>query len=114
MTLAGHPPPLLIDADGQRRQIGTPGTLLGVLDPLEINEADVELEAGQTLLLYTDGLPEADRTGLQLGELELFEPSVGEPEPTLDGLLAQIEQAALQRADGRLRDDIALLALRLA
>lgn len=114
VTLAGHPPPLLIDADGERRQIGTPGTLLGVLDPLEISETDVELEADQTLLLYTDGLPEADRTGLQLGEQALFEPNVQELEPTLDGMLAQIEKAALRRADGRLRDDIALLALRLA
>jgi PAS domain S-box-containing protein len=114
VTLAGHPPPLLIDADGEHRQIGTPGTLLGVLDPLEISEVDVELEVGQTLLLYTDGLPEADRTGLQLGEQALFELSAEEPEPTLGGMLAQIEGAALRRADGRLRDDIALLALRLA
>jgi PAS domain S-box-containing protein len=114
VTLAGHPPPLIIDADGRRRQIGTPGTLLGVLDPIEISEVDVELEADQTLLLYTDGLPEADRTGMQLGEQELFEPGIEAPAPTLGGLLSQIEQAALRRATGRLRDDIALLALRLS
>jgi PAS domain S-box-containing protein len=112
VTLAGHPPPLIIDADGERRQVGTPGTLLGVLDPIEISEVAVELESGQTLLLYTDGLPEADRAGVQLGEQQLFEPHVL-PDPTLVGLLTQIERAALRRANGRLRDDIALLALRM-
>ena len=113
VTLAGHPPPLIIDADGERRQVGTPGTLLGVLDPIEISEVAVELESGQTLLLYTDGLPEADRAGVQLGEQQLFEPHVELPDPTLVGLLTQIERAALRRANGRLRDDIALLALRM-
>jgi PAS domain S-box-containing protein len=114
VTLAGHPPPLLIDAHGQCTQVGRPGTLLGVLDPIDIGEVDAELHAGETLLLYTDGLPEAGRAGLQLDEQRLFELCVeAASQPTLGGVLAQIEQAALQRADGRLRDDIALLALRL-
>jgi PAS domain S-box-containing protein len=114
VTLAGHPPPLLIDADGSQRLIGTPGTLLGVLDPIEISEVDLELHPGQTLLLYTDGLPEADRVGCQLDEHTLIDPSLEALPSALDELLAQIEQAALRRAEGRLRDDIALLALRLA
>jgi serine phosphatase RsbU (regulator of sigma subunit) len=114
VTLAGHPPPLVIDADGERRHIGTPGTLLGVLDPLEISEVEVELRAGQTLLLYTDGLAEADRTGLELVEQVLFEPSSATSESTLAELLTQIEQAALARAGEWLHDDIALLALRLS
>jgi PAS domain S-box-containing protein len=113
VTLAGHPPPLIIDADGGHRQVGTPGTLLGVLDPIEISEVEVDIEPGQTLLLYTDGLPEADRAGAQLGEQELFESDVERPDPSLVGLLTQIERAALRRANGRLRDDIAMLALRL-
>ncbi|HEY4809547.1 MAG TPA: SpoIIE family protein phosphatase [Solirubrobacteraceae bacterium] len=113
VTLAGHPPPLIIDADGGSRQVGKPGTLLGVLDPIEISEVDVEIEPGQTLLLYTDGLPEADRAGAQLGEQELFETDAERPDPSLVGLLTQIERAALRRANGRLRDDIAMLALRL-
>jgi PAS domain S-box-containing protein len=115
VTLAGHPQPLLVDAHGECRQIGRPGTLLGVLDPIDVGEVDAELHVGETLLLYTDGLPEAGRAGLQLDERRLFELCVeAASQPTLGGVLAQIEQAALQRADGRLRDDIALLALRLA
>ncbi len=114
VALAGHPPPLLIDADGECRKIGTPGTLLGVLDPLDIKEVELELYPGQTLLLYTDGLPEAGRAGPQLDDERLFALCAQASQATLAGLLERIERAALEHAGGRLRDDIALLALRLS
>jgi len=113
VALAGHPPPLLIDGDGQCRQIGSPGTLLGVFDPIEINEVEVQLQVGQTLLLYTDGLPEAGSAGRQLDEERLTKLCAEVSQPTLPAMLNQLEHAALERAGGRLRDDIALLALRL-
>jgi PAS domain S-box-containing protein len=114
VALAGHPPPLLIAADGRPTQLGRPGTLLGVLDPIDINEVQAELHTGETLLLYTDGLPEAGLSGAQLGEQGLLELSAEAPRLALDVLLARIEQAALTCADGRLRDDIALMAVRLS
>jgi PAS domain S-box-containing protein len=113
VALAGHPPPLVIDADGRCRKVGTPGTLLGVLDPVDINEVDVELHPGETLLLYTDGLPEAGRTGSQLDEERLFEVCAEASRDSLGGALGRIERAALTHAGGRLHDDIALLALRV-
>jgi PAS domain S-box-containing protein len=113
VALAGHPQPVLIDGDGRCRHVGVPGTILGVLDSIDINEVDVELRAGQTLLLYTDGLPEAGRAGMQFDEQSLFKLCAESSQPTLAGMLSQMEQVALERAGGRLRDDIALLALRL-
>jgi PAS domain S-box-containing protein len=114
VTLAGHPPPLLIDTDGECRPVGEPGTLLGVLDPVDVHEVDVELQAGQTLLLYTDGLPEAGRAVPQRDEQRRFELRAASAQPTLAGMLERLEHAALRRAHGKLRDDIALLAVRLA
>ena len=113
VTLAGHQPPLLIGPSGETTQIGKPGTLLGVVDPIDISESQAEMHAGQTLLLYTDGVPEAGRPSGQLGEQGLLELCRHAPRLTLSDLLEQIERAALQSAAGRLRDDIALLALRL-
>jgi serine phosphatase RsbU (regulator of sigma subunit) len=85
-----------------------------VPDPVDVNEVDVELRAGETLLLYTDGLPEAGRAGLELDEERLFEVCAEVSEDSLGGALGRIERAALAHAGGRLRDDIALLALRVA
>jgi len=36
VALAGHPPPLIVERDGTARMVGEPGTLLGVLDPIDI------------------------------------------------------------------------------
>jgi PAS domain S-box-containing protein len=113
VTLAGHPPPLLIQQSGEATQIGQPGTLLGVLDPINSTESKAELHSGQTLLLYTDGVPEAGRSSGQLGEQGLLELCGRAPEFTLPGLLEHIKHAALEHAEGKARDDIALLALRL-
>jgi len=114
VSLAGHHPPLLVSPDGQARQIGQTGTLLGVIEPISVTETQAALHPGETLLLYTDGVPDAGRSGRQLGEHGLLELCTQAPRLTLAGLLERIEQAARERADGRLRDDIALLAVRLA
>lgn len=114
IALAGHPPPLLIGQDGRIEQVGRIGTLLGAIQPLKIEETEVALEEHDTLLLYTDGVIDAGANGYQLGEdglLQLCEST--RAQRTLEGLLRHVERAALEQSEGRLRDDLALLAVRL-
>jgi serine phosphatase RsbU (regulator of sigma subunit) len=113
VALAGHPPPLLIDSAGAVREIGQAGTLLGVIDPVHIQTSEVRMASGETLLLYTDGVSEAGAPERPLGEHELRKLCAAAPRMTLPELLEYIESAALERTDGRLRDDVALLALRI-
>lgn len=113
VTLAGHEAPLLIDASGEVAELGERGTLLGVIDPLDLTEVDALLEPGQTLLLFTDGLIDAGQPRTQLGAEGLIEICEDAAELPLRALLGRLERAALERAAGRLRDDIALLTLRL-
>lgn len=113
IALAGHPPPLLIRGNGVVEQVGRSGTVLGVVDPVSVQESEIELCAGETLLLYTDGVIEAGRPSRLLGEDGLIELCAAAPGLALTEFLEHIEQAALARAKGRLRDDIALLGLRL-
>ena len=112
IALAGHPPPLLIDRDGKAETIGRPGTLLGVLDPIEIVETKAELRDGETLLLYTDGVTDAGRPNVELGEAGLIELCLKAPRLDLDSLLEYVEDVALEHAKLGLRDDLALLGLR--
>lgn len=113
IALAGHEPPLLIESSGRARCVGQPGTLLGVIDPISVNETAAELRAGQTLLLFTDGVTEAGRPAPPLGEGGLRRVCRDAPGLALQELLERIEHAALERSDAGLHDDIALLALRV-
>jgi chemotaxis family two-component system sensor kinase Cph1 len=57
---AGHLPPLLVAPDGSQRLLDgpRPGRILGVDGAVTRPESEAVLEAGSTLLLYTDGLVE--------------------------------------------------------
>jgi serine phosphatase RsbU (regulator of sigma subunit) len=58
-TNAGHPPPLLLHADGQVEVLGAPAELLIGVHPQAVRTDHVAaLPAGSTLLLYSDGLVE--------------------------------------------------------
>ena len=114
IALAGHPPPLLIRSDGAVEQVGRSGTVLGVIDPVSIDESEITLSAGETLLMYTDGVIEAGRPEHLLGEQGLLELCAAAPGLSLINFLEHIERAAFTRAQGQLRDDIALLAFRIA
>jgi serine phosphatase RsbU (regulator of sigma subunit) len=110
--LAGHQLPLLIGRNGETSLLGEPGTLLGVLDPIEIVECEADVSPGETLLLYTDGVLEAGRSRGGLAEQGLLDLCSQAARLGLSELLRHIEHEALRYAQGTLRDDIALLAVR--
>jgi len=55
---AGHNPPLLV-RDGRVRRLDSGGLALGMFDGSAYQTEDLELQAGDTLVFYTDGLTEA-------------------------------------------------------
>ncbi|GAA2328110.1 SpoIIE family protein phosphatase [Streptomyces caniferus] len=60
LASGGHPPALVLRADGRADYLPTPGGLLvGVLPTASFTPARTTLGPGDTLLLYTDGLTEA-------------------------------------------------------
>jgi len=59
-ALAGHPPPMLLD-DGTRLNGISPGLPLGLADRVECTSGERRLDAGEGVLLFTDGLAEARR-----------------------------------------------------
>jgi serine phosphatase RsbU (regulator of sigma subunit) len=109
---AGHPPPVLIEADGEVRLLGSESAdlLLGV-DP-DSPRADLTepLSPGATVLLYTDGLVERRDRDIDAGTDELLSvlrECAGVP---LDQLCDRVLQRMfLPDAE----DDVAVLAVRL-
>jgi serine phosphatase RsbU (regulator of sigma subunit)/anti-sigma regulatory factor (Ser/Thr protein kinase) len=105
---AGHPPPVLIEADGTARLLGDiPDLLLGLDPETDRAEHRLEVAAGCTVLLYTDGLIERRGASLDDG-LAWLVGACGE----LADLPADRfcdELLALLPAD--VEDDVALLAV---
>ena len=84
-----------------------------MIDPISVSETAAELHAGETLLLFTDGVTDAGRPDRSLGTSGLRELCRGARRESLQALLERIEREAVERTGGSLHDDIALLALRL-
>lgn len=95
---AGHPPPLLRDAEGGVRPIGGgEGVIVGVDADTPYPDGQLQLLPGETLLMYTDGVTEAfDRKHRQFGEERLLcwlaEQHETEPDALVDGLWDEVGQ----------------------
>jgi sigma-B regulation protein RsbU (phosphoserine phosphatase) len=110
---AGHPNPLLIQKGCRMRVLGTGGSPVGILPQAVFDSIQVQLDPGDRLVLYSDGVTECTNPGGDLfGEQRLRHyltragaKPLGE---MLGGLETEIEE---WRGKREFDDDISLLAL---
>lgn len=112
---AGHPAPIVVRADGAVESVPAAGALLGVADWMTWEESEVQLRPGDAVVLYTDGVTEADRRApLTSDELAAaIAARLGGAAASASVLADAVRQIAEERAGGPLRDDVAIVALRL-
>ena len=73
-TNAGHNFPILVHADGSVERLGTGGLVLGVAADARYAQDSVTLRSGDRLVLFTDGITEAERRdGIDFGDDRLVE-----------------------------------------
>jgi serine phosphatase RsbU (regulator of sigma subunit) len=112
VCVAGHLPPLRIGPDGQvTRVAGGGGVVLGVWGQPDLEQEQVELAVGERLVLYTDGVLDADpaRELTEDGFAELLSAAC---EGVAADTVGHVEREVVARGPRRARDDIALLVLR--
>jgi sigma-B regulation protein RsbU (phosphoserine phosphatase) len=108
----GHPPALLRHHDdGKIVRLDPTGPLLGAVASAEYTEESAEMSACDVVLLYTDGVTEARREGRFFGEGRVRRALSygGTPDDVTSRLLAALDRFA----PGDLRDDAAVLAVRV-
>lgn len=114
IACGGHPPPVLLRSDGTTTPGASHGTLIGVLEAIEIPVSTTELFAGDTIVMVTDGVLEA-----RSAEGEMFETTglhralVGLDGQPADAVAEAVASAAIATQHGPPRDDIAILVARL-
>lgn len=113
LSVAGHPLPLVVRNGGAVEPLGGSGTLLGAVPNPMLADYRAQLDPGDAVLLYTDGLTDAyapDRIVTQEELVAALERSVGRE---AEGIAAAVQEMALDGGDRGPRDDITVLVLRV-
>jgi len=106
---AGHPPPLLVDAAGGHRFLTeVRGPPLGTTVGNGYNGAALDLEPGDTLLLYTDGVVERRTSALYEGLERLAALAVDHREVSASELVDLV----IERLGAAAEDDCCVLVAR--
>ena len=107
---AGHPPPVLVTTDGTAALLERPvERLLGLDHPSPRADHDLTLAAGDTLLLYTDGLVERRGPSLDTGLTGLVDALSGSADRPLESVCDDLVAGLPDHAE----DDVAMLAVRV-
>ena len=111
---AGHNPPVLVTAKGVRR-LHTGGLIVGLFDDAEFEAETVQLEPGDLLVVFSDGISEAtNQSELEFGDDRIIkaiqsENDASTPQAVLDRLFAHLQAFTVDALQG---DDMTALILR--
>ena len=112
---AGHNPPYLLKADGTVKSLPMSKDIVaGALEDFQFTEETLQLEHGDTLLLFTDGVTEAVDTefkeyGDERLKALLQKEAQADCQQIIDHVKADVKAFA---GDAEQSDDITLLALK--
>lgn len=109
---AGHPPAMWLDT-GEELLGAEQGIPLGVETDIESVEGSRQCEAGEGVLLYTDGVTEASRDGERFGLTGIREALADVRHPSPAEVVAILRSRVADFAYGTLTDDLCLLAARI-
>jgi serine phosphatase RsbU (regulator of sigma subunit) len=112
---AGHPPPLLLRADGAAEWLpATEPVIARLFAGRSTSDAVAPIGPGDLLLLYSDGVTESfDSGGEQFGDQRLLETVrqlAGRPAAEV---VAGVAAAARAHSEGEMQDDLTVLAVRV-
>ena len=111
---AGHPGPVLVRPDG-RTTIMTPGGLpLGLFPTVQAGREEIDLDPGDVLFFFTDGVTEARSPELTYFEDRLTDELAGLAGQAPRDIVAGLQSLVVEFCRNELRDDMTMLVLRVA
>jgi phosphoserine phosphatase RsbU/P len=109
---AGHNPPLLVRNNGECIRLEAGGSVLGAFPNTPFAQAEIQLQPGDRVLLFTDGLTEAtDNSGEQFGEQGLMDLLCHHRHRNADELKEIVLSTAAQFCGNNFCDDAALMVI---
>ena len=112
---AGHNPPILFSGDRDPQRLETGGPVLGVLPDFPYEQAAVELNPGDLLLIFSDGFSEAMNLRLEeFGEDELVSLATANRNDSAADLIEKMSQAVVAHTGKAPQtDDMTIIAVRV-
>jgi sigma-B regulation protein RsbU (phosphoserine phosphatase) len=111
-TSAGHWPPILFHKSGEAVPLKEGGPPLGIFPNRNYEDVELQLDSGDRLVLYTDGLTEAMNSDEQeFGERRLVELASCNIALSASELLAAIKKEVVTFCNGRFQDDFTLVVV---
>ena len=112
----GHPPAILVSADGQTQALESTGTLVGIFEDATYDEQQLSLSSGDRLFVYSDGITEAqNEESVEFGSERLTSFVAGacaEPNTGMDELLdSLVETLVAWTQSCGFDDDVSCLML---
>ena len=111
---AGHNPPFLIHQSGDSTELAAKGMVLGVVEQAAFEERTIELQSGDLICLYTDGVTEAPSPSRELfGEDRLRATLIQHRNLDAEEVLANVLKTVTNHtADLPRSDDLTLLIVK--
>jgi serine phosphatase RsbU (regulator of sigma subunit) len=111
---AGHNPPLIVHAAGTVEQLASGGLPLGIKPDADYREGRTQLQPGDVLVIYSDGVTEAvSPSGEEFGATRLYEVVSRNIESSAAGIRDRIESSLTKFAQGTsAADDITLVIVK--
>jgi sigma-B regulation protein RsbU (phosphoserine phosphatase) len=113
VSAAGHPGPALIRPDGEVRMLSIGGLPLALFPEFETAAQELDLEPGDTLFFFTDGVTEARSPDGEYFDSMLPEQLSALAGKPVDEVIAAMRAKVVEFSLNDLRDDMTLLALRV-
>ena len=111
---AGCEPPILYKHnDRSSSALIADGILLGIRSGSSYEERTTSLEVGDTLALYTDGLPEASLNGERFGTGRIADAIGVNAHLGAQHVVNSLHDALLAFTHGRIPDDVAIVAVKI-
>jgi phosphoserine phosphatase RsbU/P len=109
---AGHYPPILVRACGEVERLAAGGPVLGVFPDGSYEQGQVAIRTGDRLVLYTDGITEAqDHSDEQFGEERLEAVIAANRGCSAPALQARVSDAVAAFTSGHFQDDATLIVM---
>ena len=111
----GHPGPLIFSSDGQIQDLTENSFPIGIVEEAGFEQAEIKLNPGDRMYLYSDGFIEETNTNGELFDINQFQESLKNNDAsTIDKSIEQAVDAIIAwHGDEHLSDDLSIIGIEM-